>query len=379
MKELKHVKNLRLQLSKHIKLLLFLNFFLARTSFPKPKINFSNMFIDPFPFHFSTQSCFAVVSLPERALRPAQSTSRPVETTLPQRSGWFFAGFTVNLSGRSIHSQKEVFKLGWQNCLILGKDPWNRIRQYHLYISLPFCDRIHVFFLQLAVNILMIIHNSTTSGKIDELYQKISRYVYKVLTNNLKHIIEVVAAQMTSLQSQPVTWCSFCSLPPPIVWIQRPSKSQSCLRSVDLRQCMFQCVTNEYKWYGTYIIFQLYANAWSQGYSFLTVHFYSKALQSGSFVWSCMKSHALNKWAWCIVSVSFEIHIDANNLAVPADPWLWIIWSQCHITCSPNSMRSLLFDSIRYMGRVHCMKFWTWQDYQKDQTKDKFLQVRTCC
>ena len=143
MKELKHVKNLRLQLSKHIKLLLFLNFFLARTSSPKPKINFSNMFIDPFPFHFPTQSCFAVVSIPERALRPAQSTSRPVETTV---FCWF--PLSICLEDPFI-ARKKFSSLGDRIVSflerILGIEFDNIIFTY-LYISLPFCDRIHVFF-----------------------------------------------------------------------------------------------------------------------------------------------------------------------------------------------------------------------------------------
>ena len=110
------LKDLCLQVSKHIKLILFLNYLIDRTC-PNPKS------VSPtFSLIHSHQSWFAVdVPIPERALRPAQSTSRPAETALPQRSGWVSLVCTVNLSGRSIHSQKEVFKLGLQNCLILGR------------------------------------------------------------------------------------------------------------------------------------------------------------------------------------------------------------------------------------------------------------------
>lgn len=43
------LKDLCLQVSKHIKLILLLNYLIDRTSCPKPKISFSNMFIDSFP------------------------------------------------------------------------------------------------------------------------------------------------------------------------------------------------------------------------------------------------------------------------------------------------------------------------------------------
>lgn len=116
----KKLKDLCLQVSKHIKLILFLNYlttiWLIELVVPSPKSASPT-----FSLIHSHQSCFAVDVSPERALRPAQSTSRPAETT-PQRSGWFSLVCTVNLSGRSIHSQKEVFKLGLQNCLILGRN-----------------------------------------------------------------------------------------------------------------------------------------------------------------------------------------------------------------------------------------------------------------
>lgn len=91
--------------------------------------------------------------------------------------------------------------------------------------------------------------------------------------------------------SQPVTWCSFRSLPPPIMWIQRPSRSQSCLSQSGYND-LWQCI---------YSIFQYAINDTSSSscmrmFEVKDIHFYrfiSEAQQSRSFAWSCMKRHAL--------------------------------------------------------------------------------------
>ena len=156
-----------------------------------------------------------------------------------------------------------------------------------------------------------------------EVYQKISHhltistaYMYaksiKKKQSEAHHWSCYCSHEVTPLKtSQPVTWCSFRSLPPPIMWIQRPSRSQSCLSQSgynNLWQCIYLSVCD--KWY---LIFQLYANVWSQGYSFLTVHLYFEALQSSSFAWSCMKRHALKNWGRDMMHlqyITFVIHID---------------------------------------------------------------------
>lgn len=170
--------------------------------------------------------------------------------------------------------------------------------------------------------------------------------------------------EVTTLKtSQPVTWCSFRSLPPPIMWIQRPSRSQSCLSQSgynNLWQCIYLSVCD--KWY---LIFQLYANVWSQGYSFLTVHLYFEALQSSSFAWSCMKRHALKNWGRDMMHlqyITFVIHIDDYRcIQLGSSCWPLALnnLEPVPYNMQPQLNEELLFDSGRYKY-VLCDVFIVW-------------------
>ena len=170
---------------------------------------------------------------------------------------------------------------------------------------------------------MFISHNSTTSAKMSKYTRKYHTIIYiyakiiKRKQSEAHHRSRYCSHEVTPLQtSQPVTWCSFRSLPPPIMWIQRPSRSQSCLSQSgynDLWQCIYLSVCD--KWY----LIVLYANVWSQGYSYLTVHLYFEALQSSSFAWSCMKRHALKNWGrhFCNLYRWLSVHTTWQFLLAP--------------------------------------------------------------